>query len=346
MASADELRRFATAKFLSNGIGSRTGAWDRDVWIDYRDLPDDDFIRISDFAIRPAGELVEREGWHTLGARLGYLNEREPLPDDDRRVLEKVLSLPATLLWPRWFRSFAGSLLQEQGRDGLWPDVFAIDTERVAVFQAAMVTAEELADPLIADLQWALQSDFSVLDGGQQNPDIGEVFERFESRSGEDDPLQIVQSLPQCVAGFFKLIEVMASFDNLFIDMIETPFTKVRRGDGFNIAQQTANLVTWRFNLRDERTVARLRVVMDAFWHVCDSQLSRYLEPGVTWSSTNAHKALLDMLARWRDRAEPEPGVKIPRLVGSPMDEGRIRLPEEAVEEEGPEGGGEEGFEG
>ena len=94
MASADELRRFATARFLSNGIGSRTGAWDRDVWVDYRDLPDDDFIRISDFAIRPAGELVEREGWHTLGARLGYLNEREPLTDDDRRVLEKVLSLP------------------------------------------------------------------------------------------------------------------------------------------------------------------------------------------------------------------------------------------------------------
>lgn len=41
---------------------------------------------------------------------------------------------------------------------------------------------------------------------------------------------QVIQALPQCVAGLFKLIEIMASFDDLFADVGELKFRTTAQG--------------------------------------------------------------------------------------------------------------------
>ena len=65
-----------------------------------------------------------------------------------------------------------------------------------------------------------------------------------------------------------------------------------------------------RPNLRDQQTVSRLSVVVDAFWDVCEEQLRQHLQHGVTWVANSSHVALVEMLEHWRDRADPEPDTE------------------------------------
>jgi hypothetical protein len=180
-----------------------------------------------------------------------------------------------------------------------------------------------LRDPDISDLQWFLQISNSPLDDQPGTPDAETVFAQFEHDPEQNRALGgVIQPLAQSVAGLFKLIEIMASFDNLFGDLGELQFRSSAEGFAqvfevypesagrFAIARATANFVSWRFNLRDQRTVNRLAIVMDAFWDICEAQLRQHLQPGVRWSSTGSYDALIAMLERWRDRADPEPDVE------------------------------------
>lgn len=75
MASAEELRKFVTARFLRESIEALPDEEDFQLWHVYRQSPDEVSTGLIDPAIRSVGALVEREGWHTLGARLAYLND-------------------------------------------------------------------------------------------------------------------------------------------------------------------------------------------------------------------------------------------------------------------------------
>jgi hypothetical protein len=309
MASAEELRRFATARFLQEGINTAPDQEDILLWDIYRLLlPDESFRDLIgvDAATRSVGAFVEREGWHSLGARLAYLDDPRPIAEDARLIIRKVLDFPEIAAWPQWFRKFA-TLLQDGDSAGrLWSDLHDAEPETVAMFQAAMVVAEGLRDPYISKLQWLLQSSNSPLEDPMGKPDAEMLLAQFE-HDPEQNPAAggVIQPLPQSVAGLFKLIEIMAAFDNLFADLDEFYFPE--NAGRFAIARATANLVTWRFNLRDQRTVNRLAVVMDAFWDICEVEIRQHLQPGVTWSSTGSYEALIAMLERWRDRADPEP---------------------------------------
>jgi hypothetical protein len=320
MASAEELRQFATARFLQVGIDTSPDEERAGLWDVYRLAPEEVSSNLIDPAMRSVGALIEREGWHTLGARLAYLNPPQSIKPDERIIIRKVLDSPEVAVWPRWFRNFATLLLDRESAKRLWADFPDVESETVAVFQAAMMVAEELRDPHISMLQSFLQSN-SPLDDQPGMVDAKTVFAHFE-HGPEQNPAFLRQPLAQSVAGLFKLIEVMASFDDLFADLGELQFMHSTEGfkqvfeiypestGRFAIARATANLVTWRFNLRDQRTVSRLAIVMDAFWDICETQLRQHLQPGVTWSSTGSYDALIAMLERWRDRADPEREVE------------------------------------
>jgi len=329
MASAEELRQFATARFLQEGIDTAPNEEDPQLWKTYRLLSGGLLSGVIDEAMRSVGALVEREGWHTLGSRLAYLNDPQPIEADDRVIIHEVLDSPEIAAWPRWFRNFATLLLETESAKRVWGDLPEVEPETVAVFQAAMVVAEGLRDPDISNLQRFLQSSNSPLDHQAGMPDAETVFAEFEHDAGQNPALAgVIQPLAQSVAGLFKMIEIMASFDNLFADLGKlhlwsspegiTPEFEVypENAGRFAIARATANLVTWRFNLRDQRTVNRLAIVMDAFWDICEAQLRQHLQPGVRWSSAGSYDALIAMLDRWRDRADPEPDVERISLSG------------------------------
>ena len=316
MASAEDLRRFATARFLQVGIDAAPDLEDPGLWDMYRLVPDPIFDDLIEPAMRAVGALVEREGWHTLGARLACLNDPEPIGEDNGVIIRKILESPEIAVWPRWFRNFARLLLDQSPERRPWSDFPNAEPEAVAVFQAAMVVAEGLRDPYISRLQLFLQSGNSPLDGRPGNPDANAVFAEFEQDRQHNPAAQRreIQPLAHCVAGLFKLIEIMAAFDNLFVDA-----DKLRDGESparpesavrIYLARATANLVTWRFNLRDRRTVNRLATVMDAFWEVCEAELRRHPQPAVKWSSAASYDALIAMLERWRNRADPEPDAE------------------------------------
>ena len=318
MASAEELRQFATIRFFQDGLGKTS---DKRLWDVYRNVLDDGFPEIIEFAMHSVGTLAERYGWQSLGAHLGYMHGPEPLGDDDRLIVRRVLDSPQIAVWPKWFRNFTTFLLEGDGLSRYWANIPDKEPETVAVFQAAMVIAEELRDPLISNLQASLQDSNSGLDNQVDGLDVNTLFAQFEEYPDEKPK---VQSLAQSVAGFFKLIEVMAAFDNLFADLgrmrlkneegtdrlIEVFEVYPESVNRFAVARATANLGTWRLNLREPRTVARLGVVVSAFWDVCETQLWGHLERGVSWSSAGSYDALIAMLERWRDRADPEPDAQ------------------------------------
>jgi hypothetical protein len=322
MASAEELRQFATARFLQESVDAAPDEEDSQLWSVYRLVPEEISGNLIDSAMRSVGAVVEREGWHSLGARLGYLNDPQPIDDGDRDTIRSVLNSPEVGAWPAWFRNFATLLLAGTSTKGLWSDIPVVEPEMIPVFQAAMVLAGGLRDRYISRLQLFLQGSDSPLDNQPGKADAEMVFVQFENDPEQNPGVgRVIPALPQCVAGFFKLIEIMASFDDLFADVGEFEFGNTAQGftqvpevypgsaGRFAIARATANLVTWRLNLRDQRTVNRLAVVMDAFWNICELQLRQHLPPGVRWSSTGSYDALIATLERWRDRADPEPDV-------------------------------------
>src|ERR1039457_6385973 len=121
MASAEDLRQFATAQFLQQGIDMVPAEEDPDLWEMYRLVPEDSGLIES--AVRSVGALVEREGWNTLGAHLDYLNDPKPIAEDDRAIIRKVLDSSAIAAWPRWFRTFAAFLLNRDSAKLLWSDL-------------------------------------------------------------------------------------------------------------------------------------------------------------------------------------------------------------------------------
>lgn len=326
MASADERCRFATDRFLRDGIGRPPSEESTRLWDIYRLVDDESFSRVIDQAMRSVGALVERQGWQSLGHHLGYLDAPEPLDEEDLKVVRKVLEASEISKWPLWIRSFAANVAYDANPERFWANVPLEET--IAVFQTAMLIADELHDPLISSLQWVLQSTTSPLDEGPEKPGADAVYAQFQNFRSENPTVrrQVRELLAQSVAGLLKLIEVMASFDNLFSNLGESRFRdQVLEGEHrlkvvfevfpgkanrFAIARATGNLVTWRLNLRDQQTVNRLSVVVDAFWDVCEKQLRQHLQHGITWTASSSHEAFVEMMERWRDRADPEPDTE------------------------------------
>src|SRR4051795_451690 len=96
MASADEIRRFATAKFrdelLRRGFEPHTNRSGAELMIEI-------------------GERLEDWGWLAAGVRIGYFDKS--YPEFDLRpgapVIERVVSSPEAISWPASFRSLAKS---------------------------------------------------------------------------------------------------------------------------------------------------------------------------------------------------------------------------------------------
>jgi hypothetical protein len=314
MANAEELRKSATKRFLDTelGHGSDDG-WRR--WGFFQTIVRTPaFDDLHDEAVRATGEFVERAGWRALGAYFGYFDRPETLSDEDRAVLREVLALPQIERWPRWFRRYATILLEMGMPDDLpWANIQTPDPEAIAVFQSAVVLAEELRDPLVVALQWSIQSANSVLDGGLATPDAQTLMAQFERYENEN----VRHSLPQSIAGFFKFIEVAMAFDNLFVAdreglLAEEDLSPLSAASAIyaesarlSIGRATANLMSWQLNLLDELTVRRLSVVVNAFWKICETHLRHHMTPDESWAASDSRDYLVAMLERWRDRADP-----------------------------------------
>jgi hypothetical protein len=110
------------------------------------------------------------------------------------------------------------------------------------------------------------------LDDRPEKPGGDTVYAQFQNVRGENPTLrEMREPMAQSVAGLLKLIEVMAAFDDLFSDLGEHHFRDQvvagkhrlvdifevfpEKANRFAIARATANLVTWRLNLRGLRGI-------------------------------------------------------------------------------------------
>jgi hypothetical protein len=308
------LRRFARERFIQHVAGD--DGYDDNRILDILRLTGGDPPFSIEESLLAVGTLVERRGWLEIGAQIGYFEAVAPLDDEDRKLVAEAAGHSGKGKWPAWFRRFGAELDSRSISRHLPEGVPVGEPATLAIFQAALILADEFRDPLLASLQRSLQVPQSPLDEGEAVVSAEEVLEAIAAASEGDSLTQ--QSLPRCVGGFLSLVDLLAAFDNLFPELedlafiIDGKFTVRRETDTENagraaLSKVTANLLSWRLNLWDETTVRRLLVVSNAFWDLCGREFGQSPEPKPRWSALESRRALVGMLERWRDRADAEP---------------------------------------
>jgi hypothetical protein len=320
MASAEDLRKFATSRLLQQGLGVPSLAEERIFPSGPSEGTSPD---VADELLRVAGEVVERAGWLSLGIKIGYFDGPWIISAADRAVVHSASGLIAESTWPSWVKNQANFIVNVEPPSMLWAGVGNSSPETVAVFQAAMILAANLRDPLISDLQWSLQSSESLLDLPHAAPDTASIEREIHDSPEASTSDRFLLNISTCIAGFIRMVEVMGALDNLFDDLLPTDFGDTPLDPRISIqlkpmeplldseiraaiAREVCNLMSWRLNLRDELIVRRLSVVVNAFWQVCEREMKR-LPTGMSWSGGASYIALADMFLRWRDRTSPEP---------------------------------------
>ena len=117
--------------------------------------------------------------------------------------------------WPAWFAALANQLNSQVSNDSVrW---FPLSPSPVvtAIFQAAMLLAEDFSTPDVFYLQRALQDERSCLDDIESvsSKDLWDEFQR-----AEENPTYVIsetRSTARCLTGFIQLIQVLEAFDNL-----------------------------------------------------------------------------------------------------------------------------------
>ncbi|MGC2661462.1 MAG: hypothetical protein WA324_26205 [Bryobacteraceae bacterium] len=314
MVSAEDLRRAATARFLNTALGQGSDDAKR-RWAVLELVVDiAGFEGIESFAVRSVGEFIESKAWWSLGARIGYFDRPQPITDTEISILGKAAQLSEISRWPPWFKGAANSLFEEKAINAsVWPELPSDDPETLALFQSALLLGEELRDPLIEGLEFLLVHG-TILDQDSIPTDsraIMHQFEHFNEAVERSGPFPMMTSLSQSVAGLFRLMEVMASFDNVFLDDLEDDSVGFPLdGRRSAISRATANAMSWQLNLSDERVVGRLGRVGKAFWDVCEAECRTRLASDESWSSQEARSAVVGMFKRGRARCDAVHGVE------------------------------------
>jgi hypothetical protein len=311
------LRQFATARFVE-------GMLNRDAVRASRGAALSKEVSLIQW-IGAAEDLVETRAWLALGVQIGYFNYVPSLSDETEglSLVERAGSSPVAR-WPLWFRQFAAGL---QGSN-LFPQVEQNlpfnEPSTLGIFQASLILAGDFREPLLVNLQRGLRWPKSQLDGKHVDVTAADVFAAIHA-SPDYPPLSqpLVQSetvvvmdptssMARYIAGFIQLIDLLAAFDHLFpeLEKRDSPAVYIQPEDFSRnmLAKATGNILRWRLNLWDEQVVRRLRVLSEVFWDVCEREFHRYPDLSFQWSAPQSRRELIEMLRRWRDRGEPEPG--------------------------------------
>jgi hypothetical protein len=309
------LRRFVTDRFVQQTL-------DREA----RDLrlaavvaagsSASDFPLGAELTLLAVGPLVESRGWLEIGRQIGYFDQIPPFDSVYRELAVRAAGFSGEGSWPDWFRNFAAELGKGNVSNLVQEHLSLRDPAILSLFQAAFILADGFGDSLIASLQSSLQLPKSVLDNEEAQTSSKEVFAAIEGALNDDSDSQA--SLARCVGGFMQLIDLLGAFDSLFSGLDDVhgfrvidrrvvspsqPDAEVR--DRLALATTTANLLTWRLNLVDERTVGRLHAVSEVFWDLCEREFARYPNLSIRWSAIESRREMVQMLERWRSRARP-----------------------------------------
>jgi len=262
------------------------------------------------------GFLGEQLGFYELGARLGYFDS-----DFDAYVKQNPLLGLAALELQGVDK---GRVLKESSKRPR--------AEITALFQAALHLADGFSHHLIVAMQRALQDEESVLDSGVMSCSggdlwvaLGDAVPSNELSVSYDSEPPLVTDTAQIMGGFIELIALLGAFDNLFdgisVEDKEAASTVIDRSF---VVRTIANLLVWRLNLRDERTVKRLNVVIQAFWELCSEEFMEQPH-GFTWNVKESLGLLKSLLENWKNRSDPNYQAKqLPKA--EPVGEGGIPI--------------------
>jgi hypothetical protein len=164
----------------------------------------------------------------------------------------------------------------------------------LATFQAALILSREFRERCLQSLQKALQSDEDFANNHFDSIDGTTVLMALS-----DDRAIGPENAAVLIAGFFQLIELLAAFDSVF-----PPLDLNVGSQRTVVARLISNLLAWRFNLRDSRTLERLAIIEHHFWALCRKEMKAVELRG--WSSRSSRQELQRLLDRWRDRSDPD----------------------------------------
>jgi hypothetical protein len=270
MANVTELRTFATQKFYTDGLGRSLSS--EISYVNQALLLGAIFstgkLTTDDILLPSIAEMIETISWHKIGAAIGYFSEFDPQSESiSERVAEFVQS-EAAHDWAPPFRQIARRFIQSDPTlrvDELMP---YNDSSALAVFQSALITAEQFREPLVANLTKYLNSSDPL--ETLKPIDTEQVFASFEYF---DERMRTEFDSNVLLAGLLRLIEALSSMMTIFPRKLPTAESNSsRRIVGTRVMQ----LLSWRLDLWNSRKTEKLNALLDLFWQACRSEAERH----------------------------------------------------------------------
>jgi hypothetical protein len=272
MANVTELGTFAAQQFYRQGMGrSLTGE------ISYlnnisllqsifsQNDPARDYLN-DDRVLTSVAELIETMSWYQLGTQIGYFSDSEIETPKIPRLISEVVRAHGPDAWAPPFRQIASRFVESALRP-FEESISFEDSSALAIFQAAIIAAEQFREPLVVNLtKYLNSSDSSPL----QSADPQQVFMALEYYTG---PMRDDFTSDALVAGLLRLIDGMDSIISIFpAEIRKNEDNSARRILGTRVVQ----LLSWRVDLWDERKAFKLTELINLFWQVCEIEAEKH----------------------------------------------------------------------
>ena len=270
---ATDLRIFAAHKFYESGLG-RFLPDERKFILDFGMLgaifEGNRELGRNDALLNSVADWIETMQWYALGAHVGYFDKRQMLKSPDI-VFKVALSEAAAESWALPFRHVALQFADKESMLGEIDELPSDDPTALAVFQSAMIAAEQFRDPLVRGLTGYLNA--SEPGRPVEAVETQQVFDAMEYK-GRMLPRR-ARIMPEfLVAGMLRLIDAVNAMEAIFpAEIAATKEHPIRTVIGTRVMQ----LLSWRVDQWKPDKAEKLNTLLDVLWDCCARESQRYV---------------------------------------------------------------------
>jgi hypothetical protein len=270
MESATDLRMFAAHRFYESGLGRFLPDERRfifDIGVMGTTFESAQELKRNDALLNSVADWIETMQWYGLGVQLGYFDKRQTLETPD--IVFNVALSEAAESWALPFRHIALQFADKEFMPAEIDELPGDDPTALAVFQSAMIAAEQFRDPFVRSLTGYLNASEPW-----KPVDVVEAQQVFDAMEYKGMLPRRARNVPAfLVAGMLRLIDAVNAMEAIFPpEIVATKEHPIRTVIGTRVMQ----LLSWRVDQWKRDKAEKLNNLLDVLWDCCTRESQRY----------------------------------------------------------------------